>query len=160
MTIDEAKEALEDLKKEGNSDEDILKILYAMYQDDNITLSDLRSFTELLEYEFTEEFEAMSEEDKKTKGVEIIDDQSEEDGDMSLEDLKEAVDQLREDGESEEDILKVLYLMYTKDEFGIDMLRDIVGLLGYEFTDEFEAMSEHDKKTKGWRRNDQPQDKM
>lgn len=43
---------------------------------------------------------------------------------MELEDLKEAVDQLRKDGESEEDVLKVLYLMYTKDEFGIDMLRD------------------------------------
>lgn len=78
MTIDEAREALEDLKKEGNSDEDILKILYVMYQDDNITLSDLRAFTELLGYEFTEEFEAMSEEDKKTKGVEIIDDQTKE----------------------------------------------------------------------------------
>lgn len=69
MTLDEAREALEDLKKEGNSDEDILKILYVMYQDDNITLSDLRAFTELLGYKFTEEFEAMSEEDKRTKGV-------------------------------------------------------------------------------------------
>lgn len=78
MTLDEAREALEDLKKEGNSDEDILKILYVMYQDYAITLSDLRAFTELLGYEFTEEFEAMSEEDKRTKGFERTDDQTKE----------------------------------------------------------------------------------
>lgn len=73
---------------------------------------------------------------------------------MSFEDMKEAVDALKSDGESEEDILKVLYLMYTKDEFDLETLRKLVGYMGYEFSKEFEAMSEEDKKTKGWERAD------
>lgn len=67
MTIEEAKKALEQLKKEGYSDEDIVKTLYLMYANDKLRLSDLRTLTELMGYEFTEEFEAMSEEDKKQK---------------------------------------------------------------------------------------------
>lgn len=100
MTIEEAKEALEELKKEGNSEEDILKILYVMYQDDAITLSDLRSFTELLGYEFTEEFEAMSDEDKKTKGFEKTDDQPAEGVDK--EDIEKAKE-FGDDGDKKED---------------------------------------------------------
>lgn len=72
MTIEEAKKALEQLKKEGYSDEDIVKTLYLMYANDKMCLSDLRTLTELMGYEFTEEFEAMSEEDKKTKGLQRI----------------------------------------------------------------------------------------
>lgn len=74
MTIEEAKEALEELKRSGESDEDILKVLYLMYVDGKMDLSDLRGFTELLGYEFTDEFEAMSDEDKKTKGLALEDD--------------------------------------------------------------------------------------
>lgn len=74
MTIEEAKEALEELKRSGESDEDILKVLYLMYVDGKMNLSDLRGFTELLGYEFTDEFEAMSDEDKKTKGLALEDD--------------------------------------------------------------------------------------
>lgn len=75
---------------------------------------------------------------------------------MSVEEMKKAIDDLKKSGESEEDILKVLYLMYTKNEFDLETLRALVGLLGYEFTDEFEAMSDEDKKTKGWERDDKP----
>lgn len=69
MTIEEAKEALEQLKQEGNSEDDILKIMYLMYVDDELNLSDLRTLTKLLGYEFTDEFEAMSDEDKKKAGL-------------------------------------------------------------------------------------------
>jgi hypothetical protein len=75
---------------------------------------------------------------------------------MTVDEMKEAIDDLKKSGESEEDILKVLYLMYTKDEFDLETLRALVGLLGYEFTDEFESMSDEDKKTKGWERDDKP----
>lgn len=69
MTIEEAKHALEELKRQGNDEETILKILYMMYQDGKMAVDDLRIFTELLGYEFTGEFEAMSDEDKRTKGL-------------------------------------------------------------------------------------------
>ena len=43
-----------------------------MYANEKMRLSDLRTLTELMGYEFTEEFEKMSEEDKKTKGLQRI----------------------------------------------------------------------------------------
>lgn len=69
MTLEEAKEALEELKQDGNSEEDILKILYLMYVDGELELSDFRTFNELMGYKLTDEFEAMSEEEKKTAGL-------------------------------------------------------------------------------------------
>lgn len=70
MTYEEAKAAIEDLKSQGETEDDILKVLYGMYTEDKLSLSDLRTFIGIMGYEFTDEFEAMSEEDKKTKGWE------------------------------------------------------------------------------------------
>lgn len=69
---------------------------------------------------------------------------------MTYEEAKAAIEDLKAQGETEDDILKVLYLMFTKGEFDVETLRALIGTMGYEFTDEFEAMSEEDKKTKGW----------
>lgn len=69
MTLEEAKEAIAQFRAEGDSDEDMLKSFYMMYANDDITLNDLRVLTELVGWHFTEEFEAMSEADKKTKGL-------------------------------------------------------------------------------------------
>lgn len=74
---------------------------------------------------------------------------------MTYEEAKAAIEDLKAQGESEDDILKVLYLMFTKGEFDVETLRALIGTMGYEFTEEFEAMSEEDKKTKGWAQNDQ-----
>ena len=40
MTIEEAKKALEQLKNNGYSEEDIVKTLYLMYADGKMSLSD------------------------------------------------------------------------------------------------------------------------
>lgn len=69
---------------------------------------------------------------------------------MTYEEAKAAIEDLKAQGETEDDILKVLYLMFTKGEFDVETLKALIGTMGYEFTDEFEAMSEEDKKTKGW----------
>lgn len=74
---------------------------------------------------------------------------------MTYEEAKAAIEDLKAQGETEDDILKVLYLMFTKGEFDVETLRALIGTMGYEFTEEFEAMSEEDKKTKGWVQNDQ-----
>ncbi len=65
MTIKEAKRALQQLKDEGETEKQILGGMYMMYQHDELTLEDLRVMVELLGYEFTDEFEALSEEEKK-----------------------------------------------------------------------------------------------
>ena len=69
MTLEELKKVFDDLKGEGYEEKDILGILYLMYADGKMPLEDLRTMTETLGYEFTEEFEAMSEEDKKKNGL-------------------------------------------------------------------------------------------
>lgn len=74
---------------------------------------------------------------------------------MTYEEAKAAIEDLKAQGETEDDILKVLYLMFTKGEFDVETLRALIGTMGYEFTEEFEAMSKEDKKTKGWAQNDQ-----
>ena len=76
---------------------------------------------------------------------------------MTLEEAKAAIEDLKAQGETEDDILKVLYLMFTKGEFDVETLRALIGTMGYEFTEEFEAMSDEDKKTKGWEQEDDPE---
>jgi hypothetical protein len=46
----------------------MIGILYAMFQDDKISLDELESLIDGLDYEFIEEFKHKSYEDKKTKG--------------------------------------------------------------------------------------------
>lgn len=89
MTIEELKEAFESLKKEGYTEEEILKIVYVMYADGKMPLEDLRTMTEALGWEFTEEFEAMSEEDKKTKGLKRSEKKAEGVDKEEIEDAKE-----------------------------------------------------------------------
>ena len=76
---------------------------------------------------------------------------------MTLEEAKAAIEDLKAQGETEDDILKVLYLMFTKGECDVETLRALIGTMGYEFTEEFEAMSDDDKKTKGWEQEDDPE---
>lgn len=103
MTVDEAKKAFDELKAQGETDDDILKVLYSMYQDDKFTLDELESFVNILGYEFTDEFKAMSDEDKKTKGVEFSDEESAEGVDESeVEDAKEVTDEEKGEGNEPE----------------------------------------------------------
>lgn len=101
MTIEEAKKALEQLKSEGKTDEEILGGMYLMFADGTMTLSDLRTLTELLGYEFTEEFEALSDEDKKRRGFESTDEPAEGVDKEDVENAKEFGDD--EDEKKEED---------------------------------------------------------
>lgn len=77
MTLEEAKGAIEDLRAQGESDDDMLKVFYAMFLDDKLSVSDLRTLAGLVGYEFTEEFEAMSDEEKKQLGWEKEDEPAE-----------------------------------------------------------------------------------
>ena len=101
MTIEEAKKALEQLKSEGKTDEEILGGMYLMFADGTMTLSDLRTLTELLGYEFTEEFEALSDEDKKRRGFESTDEPAEGVDKEDVEDAKEFGDD--DEGEKKEE---------------------------------------------------------
>ena len=103
MTIEEAKKALEQLKSEGKTDEEILGGMYLMFADGTMTLSDLRTLTELLGYEFTEEFEALSDEDKKRRGFESTDEPAEGVDKEDVEDAKEFGDDDEKKEESDDE---------------------------------------------------------
>ncbi len=70
MTIEEAKEAIEEIKAQGDEDEDIIAVFYQMFVDDKLTLEDFERLLNAMDYELTEEFLNMSPEDQKTKGWE------------------------------------------------------------------------------------------
>lgn len=89
MTLEELKKVFDDLKGEGYEEKDILGILYLMYADGKMPLEDLRTMTETLGYEFTEEFEAMSEEDKKKNGLKKAEKAAEGVDNEEVEDAKE-----------------------------------------------------------------------
>lgn len=74
MTREEAKQAIEELKAQGFSEDEMLLTFYTMFQDDKLNVDQLGNLVGLIGYELSEEFLAMSPEDQKTKGYEEAED--------------------------------------------------------------------------------------
>ena len=74
---------------------------------------------------------------------------------MTVQEAKEMIEELKAQGNSEEEIVAGFYMMFTEDKITIDELGDLVQLVGYELTDEFRNMSAEDQKTKGWADEDE-----
>lgn len=70
MTREEAKKVFDEFLAKGGTEEEIASRLYFMFQEDKINLEELENLLDVLGWEFTEEFKAMSPEDQKTKGFE------------------------------------------------------------------------------------------
>ena len=60
--------------------------------------------------------------------------------------LKQIIDELKEEGNTEEDILAGFYQMYKNGDFDEENLEVAVNFLGYRLSDEFKAMSEEEKR--------------
>ena len=71
ITIDQAYSAMQDMMANGTSEDDMLGILYLMFQDDKISLDELEALIDKLGYEFSDEFKNMRPEDQKKKGYEM-----------------------------------------------------------------------------------------
>jgi len=69
MTIDEAKNAIEELKAQELTDEAIAASLYEMFKEDKIDLDQFDALVKLVGYELSDEFKAMSDDEKKTQDV-------------------------------------------------------------------------------------------
>ena len=72
MTMEDLKGLIEELKQEGNSEEDIVAGFYKMFQDDKINFEQLEALVHQVGWEITDEFRNLSDEDKKTKGFEEV----------------------------------------------------------------------------------------
>lgn len=102
MTREEASKFFDEQKANGMSEDEILAVLYKMFQDDKIDLDQLEALCAVMGYELTEEFKNMSDEDKKTKGVEqaVEDEEVEE----KIEDKVEEKKEEEPDSEDEEEV--------------------------------------------------------
>lgn len=69
MTIDEAKNAIEELKSQDLTDEAIAASLYEMFKEDKIDLEQFDALVKLVGYELSDEFKAMSDDEKKSQDV-------------------------------------------------------------------------------------------
>ena len=69
---------------------------------------------------------------------------------MTVEEAKKMIEELKAQGETEEDIVAGFYAMLCEGDIDANELGDLVQLVGYELTDEFKNLSDEDKKTKGW----------
>lgn len=74
---------------------------------------------------------------------------------MTAEEAKKAFDELRAQGETDEEILAGLYLMFVDGKFTVEELGKMAGILGYDLSDEFKAMSPEDQRTKGFKETDE-----
>ena len=87
MTIDEAKKTFDEMKAQGATEDEILGTLYVLFQKGDLDVNQLESLVNVLGYELTESFKAMSPEDQKTKGFETTDEKAE---NVSSEDVEKA----------------------------------------------------------------------
>lgn len=103
MTVDEGKKAIEQLKAEGHSDDEILGAFYKMFQDDKLNLEQLEGMVNLMGYHLKDEFKAMNPEDQKTKGYETVDEPAEGVGEEQVEEAKEKEEAPKEEAPKGED---------------------------------------------------------
>ena len=101
MTVAEMQKAIDQLKAEGHSEEEILGSFYKMFQNDELTIDELDGITNLMGYHLTDEFKAMSPEDQKTKGYEETNEPAEGVNEKEVEEAKE--DENGGEAESKED---------------------------------------------------------
>lgn len=89
MTIDEGKKAIEELKAQGNSEEEIAGSMYLMFKSGEITVEELEAFIGLMGFELTEDFKNMDPESQKEKGYELTNEDAEPKGEAKSQEEQE-----------------------------------------------------------------------
>lgn len=145
MTRDEAIEAIETLKEQGETDQDIMSTFYRMFADDKLTLKEFSNLLNLLGYELSEEFLSMSPEEQKTSGWNEDDDEDEYDED-EYDEYCALVNELGEKGYTEYEILKTLYKKLLDDEVSEGVFRDVMSDLECDLSDLILSLSKKEQK--------------
>lgn len=89
MSIEELQKAIEEMKAQGQSEEEIAGAFYLLFRDGKITLEQLEALVNTLGFELSEEFKAMDPETQKDGGYEVLDENPEEPKQVSEEDDEE-----------------------------------------------------------------------
>ena len=105
MTVDEAREAIEELKAQGANEEEIAGSFYLMFVDGKLDVKQFEALVNLLGYHLTEEFLAMSEDEQKSKGYDKTEEGAEGVSENTVEKAKdeETNPVSKSDGEAEEE---------------------------------------------------------
>lgn len=77
---------------------------------------------------------------------------------MSVDEAKEAISEMRAQGNSDEEIAGAFYLMFVDGKLDVNQLNALVNLLGYHLSDEFMAMDPEQQKTQGFAEQDTPEE--
>ena len=108
MTYEEAQKAIESLKAEGYSEEEILIVFHDMFRDGKMTIDELKEMVGLIGYEITEEFLNMSEEEQKEPLYEILDEEPS-DKEESSDKKPETKEETESETESDEEKARKLF---------------------------------------------------
>ena len=103
MTIDEGKKAIEELKAQGNSEEEIAGSMYLMFKNGEITVEELEAFIGLMGFELTEEFKNMDPESQKEKGYELTNEDAEPEGEAKPQEEQKEQKNPKDDGDNDEE---------------------------------------------------------
>ena len=77
---------------------------------------------------------------------------------MSIDEAKEAISEMRAQGNSDEEIAGAFYLMFVDGKLDVNQFNALVNLLGYHLSDEFMAMDPEQQKTQGFAEQDTPEE--
>lgn len=103
MSIEELKKAIEEMKAQGQSEEEIAGAFYLLFRDEKITLEQLEALVNVLGFELSDEFKSMDPEMQKDGGYEVLDEEaSEKAGNETPEEISD------EEEDEEEQAMKLL----------------------------------------------------
>lgn len=85
MSIEELTKAVEEMKAQGQSEEEIAGAYYLLFRDGKIDLEQLEALVNHLGFELSEEFKAMDPETQKDAGYEVLDNEEEQNAPVSEE---------------------------------------------------------------------------
>ena len=77
---------------------------------------------------------------------------------MSVDEAKEAISEMRAQGNSDEEIAGAFYLMFVDEKLDVNQLNALVNLLGYHLSDEFMAMDPEQQRTQGFTEQETPEE--
>lgn len=102
MSIEELKKAIEEMKAQGQSEEEIAGAFYLLFRDEKITLEQLEALVNVLGFELSDEFKAMDPEMQKDGGYEVLDEEASEQGE-NTEYEEETPEETSDDEEEDEE---------------------------------------------------------
>lgn len=65
---------------------------------------------------------------------------------MTIKEVEEAIEILKQQGNNDEDIAASFYLMYVDNKIDINQFKALLAVLGYKLVDDFEKLSEKEQR--------------